>query len=190
VTVAAGMFTIATLSAQILVAQAGGEAGRSVELPLTTSLDPSHLERARGILRTLAGTWKFEIWFAGNFDGAPDASGTRVMTTLFDGLYAAWTEEVDHSQIHGQGLIGFDPGSDRFFSAAVYSVGSAPEFMSGILDTTGPRITFSPISVSPPANPGEQLSRSSELSMLDRDHFTWAALDRGWRAVFTRQAAF
>jgi hypothetical protein len=174
------ILTTAILSVRVLAAQA----------PATASLGHSHLERARGILRNLAGTWRFEIWFAGNFDGAPDASGARVVTPLLDDLCVAWTEEVDYSGIHGQGLIGFDPGSDRFFSAAVYSVGYAPEFMSGILDDAAPLITFRPIPVSPRAHRGEQLSRSSELNMLDRDHFTWAALDRGWRAVFTRQAAF
>jgi hypothetical protein len=25
------------------------------------------------------------------------------------------------------------------------------------------------------------------LTVIDPDHFTWAPLDRGWRAVFTRE---
>jgi len=52
----------------------------------------SHLEPARGMLGDLAGTWRFEIWFAGNFGGAPDVSGIRVLKALFDDLRLEWTE--------------------------------------------------------------------------------------------------
>lgn len=67
------------------------------------------------------------------------------------------------------------------------SVELTPTVSTGILERAEPLITFSPISLSPGAHPGLQLMQSSAMSMLDPDHFTWAALDRGWRAVFTRQ---
>lgn len=185
--VAAGVLAIVAASAQRLLAQGGEKANRSVELTPTVSLERPHLRPARSIFRNLVGTWRFEIWFAGNFDGAPDATGTRVVRALFDDLRVEWTEELDQSQLRGQGIIGFDSRSGRFFSTSVYNAGSAPEFMAGILDNAEPRITFRPIPLSADASPGQQLVQSSALTMLDQNHFTWTALDRGWRAVFTRQ---
>ena len=79
----------------------------------------SHVGPARSVLGSLVGTWRFEIWFAGNFAGAPDASGTRVVKALFDDLHLEWTEQVDHSRIQGRGMVGFDLSSDRFFSASI-----------------------------------------------------------------------
>ena len=97
-----------------------------------------------------------------------------------------WTEQLDHSQVQGQGIVGFDPSSDRFFSTSVYNVESAPEIMTGILDDAQPSITFRVLSVSPGAT--QQPAPSSTLAILDRNHFTWVAQDAGWRAVFTREA--
>ncbi len=185
--VAAGLFTIAAVSAQALLAQGGEKGNRAVGGASPAPRESAHLQPARGILRNLVGTWRYETWFAGNFDGAPDASGTRVVKALFDDLRVEWTEQLDHSEMQGQGIIGFDPGSGRFFSASVYSAGSAPEFTTGIVDDAEPRITFTPISLSPDASPGQQLMQSSALNVLDQNHFTWVALNRTWRAVFTRQ---
>lgn len=185
---AAGVFALLAASAQRLVAQGGEKAKRSVGSTAALAPTRAHLEPARGMLHALVGTWRFEIWFAGNFGDAPDASGTRIVRALFDDLRLEWTEALDHSEIRGQGLIGFDATSDRFFSSSVYTAGPAPEFLAGILDDAEPRIAFSPLSLSADANPGQVLVRSSTLTILDRDHFTWTALDRGWRALFTRQA--
>lgn len=182
-----GVLAIVAAFAQPLGAQGGVTVRRPVQPAPRAALERSRLEPAKSVLKSLVGTWRFEMWFAGNFDGAPDASGTRVVSTLFDDLRLEWVEELDHSPRRGQGILGFDATSDRFFSAAVYSGGSAPEFMTGILDDGEPRITFSPLPVSPGATAGQQFMRSSTLNVLDQDHFTVAALDRGWRAVFTRQ---
>jgi uncharacterized protein DUF1579 len=145
----------------------------------------SRLQPARGMLGDLVGTWRFEMWFAGNFSGTPDVSGIRVVKALFDDLRLEWTELLDHSAVQGQGVVGFDPSSDRFFSTSVYNVGSAPELLTGVLDDAQPSVTFRPLSLSPDA--GEQPAPSFTLAVLDRDHFTWVAQDRAWRAVFTRQ---
>ncbi len=171
-----------------LAAQGAKEAtGRGRPTP-PAAHPASHLQPARGILGDLVGAWRFEIWFAGNFSGTPDVSGIRVAKALFDDLRLEWTEVLDHSYVQGQGLVGFDPSSDRFFSTAVYNVGSAPELMTGILDDAQPSITFSAISISPGAGePPPPPPAASTLAVVDRDHFTWTAQDREWRAVFTRQ---
>ncbi len=185
--VAAHLLAVATAFTPGLAAQGAKEATARGKTRTTASRPTSHVEPARGTLGSLVGTWRFEIWFAGNFGGAPDATGTRVVKALFDDLRLEWTEQLDHSQVQGQGIVGFDPSSDRFFSTSVYNVGSAPELMTGILDDAQPSITFYVISVSPGAT--EQPAPSSTLAILDRDHFTCVAQDGGWRAVFTRREA-
>lgn len=187
--IAAGVFAVATAGAHSLVAQGGANAHRGITVAGTAAepLERSRLEPARNILRNLVGAWRFEIWFAGNIDGPPDVSGTRVIKTLYDDLRVEWTEELDHSPIRGQGIVGFDDRSGRFFSIAVDSAGSGAELTTGILELGEPLITFRPLAIGAGVSPAEQLVRSSALSILDQNHFTWMALDRGWRAVFTRQ---
>ena len=158
-------------------ASARGRAG-SVAPPAA-----SHAEPARGILATLVGTWRFEIRFAGNYTGAPDAAGTRVIQTLFDDQRVQWTEALDHSPMQGQGIVGFDPSSDRFFWSAVYSAGAAPELLTGVLDDAQPTVAFRPVAGDDPA----AAAAPATLALVDDDHFTWVAPDRAWRAVFTRQ---
>ena len=177
----------AALFAPGLAAQGAKEAtGRG--RPSATAVQPtSHLQPARGMLGDLVGTWRFEISFAGNFSGTPDVSGIRVVKALFDDLRLQWSEVLDHSQVQGQGIVGFDPASDRFFNTSVYNVGSAPELLTGILDDAQPSITFYAIPISPGAGDPPP-PPASTLAVLDHDHFTWTAQDRGWRAVFTRQS--
>src|SRR3989454_11931240 len=187
VAAAIGILAVAATAPRRLAAQGGERLNRTTDPAAALSLEPAHLDPARGMLRSLVGTWRFEMWFAGNFDGAPDASGTRVVKTLFDDLRLQWTEQLDHSTIQGQGVLGFDPGSDRFFSSAVYNAGAAPEFMTGTLDPAEPLVTFSSILTAPAAGPGQQLVQSSIMNMLDQNHFAWTARDHAWRAMFTRQ---
>jgi hypothetical protein len=180
--VAAGVLAVTAVVAPRLVAQGGTQALRPA------AVERSRVEPARSILGTLLGTWRFEIWFAGNIGGPPDASGTRVVSVLFDDLRVQWTEEVDHSPIRGQGFIGFDPRSGGFFSSSLYSTGSGGgEFMTGVLAQGEPVITFSPVATAPGASAEQERMQSSTWSLLDPSHFTVAPLDRGWRAVYTRQ---
>jgi len=184
--VAGCVLAVAVALAPGLAAQGAKEAGGRAKPAATVARPVSHLQPARGIVGDLAGTWRFEIWFAGNFSNTPDVTGIRVLKALFDDLRLEWTEVLDHSGAQGQGLVGFDPASDRFFSTSVYNVGSAPELLTGVLDDAQPSITFYPISISPAAGEPPP-APSSTLAVLDRDHFTWTAQDRAWRAVFSRQ---
>src|SRR5213593_377611 len=116
---------------------------------------------------------------AGNLGGDPDASGTRVVRAVFDDLSLEWTEQLDHSEIRGQGVIGFDASADRFFSSSLYSAGPGAEFLAGLLDDAEPRITFTSLPLSAEPAPGTAPVRSAALMLLDRDHFTWTPLDHG-----------
>jgi uncharacterized protein DUF1579 len=165
-----------------LAAQGGGQTRRTVAAPSPDAPAPeSAVEPARSMLRHLVGRWRVEIRFAGNFDGPPDAAGTRVVDSLFDDLRLQWTEALDSSRVRGQGFIGFDSRSGRLYSTAVYSAGSGAELLTGTLDLAEPLITFSPVASTPPAG------ATFALRMVDPDHFTWSPLDRGWRAVWTRE---
>jgi len=178
VAVLVSAIAVSTALASQLRAQGGSQARR----PAAAAAQPS-VEPARSILRHLVGRWHVEVRFAGNFDGAPDASGTRVVQTVFDDLGLQWTENVDSSQVRSQGTIGFDARTGRFYSTAVYSGGSGAELLTGTLDRAEPLVTFSPAAPAAPA-PG---AGSFTLRMVDPDHFLWAPLDRSWRALLTRQ---
>jgi hypothetical protein len=181
--VAAGMATLAATGTQTLAAQ---QANRGAAAAPLAPAERSRMA-ARSILRRLVGTWRFDMWFAGNMDGPPDVVGTRFVSALFDDLRVEWTEEIDHSPIRGRGFMGFDPRSQRFFSTAVVSAGSGAELMTGVLDPAQPLIAFSTLALAPDADSTAQVGQSSALSMLDANHFSWVALDRSWRALFTRQ---
>jgi len=144
----------------------------------------SALQPARSVLHQLVGRWRFAIWFAGNFDGPPDATGTRVVAALYDDLRLEWTETHDDSS-HSQGVLGFDPRVGRFYSSAVYSDGSGVQLLTGTPSPAEPLITFTSLTPAPKAD--RQLMESFTLTVIDPDHFTWVPLDRGWRAVFTRE---
>jgi len=144
----------------------------------------SALQPARTVLHQLVGRWRFAIWFAGNFDGPPDATGTRVVAALYDDLRVQWTETYDDSS-RSQGVLGFDSRLGRFYSSAVYSDGSGVQLLTGDPNPAEPLITFTPLTPAPKA--GRQLNESFTLTVIDPDHFTWVPLDRGWRAVFTRE---
>src|SRR6266550_9284127 len=120
-------FAVSTAVASRLRAQGGPQARR----PAAAATALPSLEPARSILRHLVGRWRVEVRFAGNFDGAPDASGTRVVQAMFDDLRLQWTEDVDSSEVRSQGTIGFDSRSGRFFSTGIYSDGSGAELLTG-----------------------------------------------------------
>ena len=169
-----------------LAAQGGQKTARPVAAtPSTDDVDQPLVQPARSVLRQLVGRWRFATWFAGNFDGPPDASGTRVVETLYDDLRLQWTEALDSSGSQSQGIIGFDPRTGRFYSSAVYSEGTGPELLTGTLSPSEPLVSFAPVVPAP--NAGRRMMESFTLTMIDPDHFTWVPLDRGWRAVFTRE---
>jgi len=161
------------------IAQGARQAGaRETEPAAESALQP-----ARSVLHQLVGRWRFATWFAGNFDGPPDATGTRVVVALYDDLRLQWTETYDDSS-HSQGVLGFDPRVGRFYGSAVYSDGSGVQLLTGTPNPAEPLITFTPL---PAPQPERRLMESFTLTVIDPDHFTWAPLDRGWRAVFTRE---
>ncbi len=185
--IAAGVLALAAVWGSPLAGQGGRRATRKVASAVRHASVELRLAAARSVLRSLVGTWHFEMRFAGNFDGPPDVSGTRVVKPLFDDKRLEWTETLDQSRVQGQGVVGYDDQSDRFFSSAVSSAGSSPELMTGTLDDAEPLITFNPLALAPDSGSARESNQAFAVALLDDDHFTTAALDRAWRAVFTRQ---
>src|SRR5205085_8687629 len=91
--IVASAIAITATAAQTLGAQGARRGVRAVASAASVQPERSGVSPARSLLHGLVGTWRFEIWFAGNLDGAPDASGTRVMRVLFDDLRVEWTEQ-------------------------------------------------------------------------------------------------
>jgi len=166
------------------IAQGALQARARGTAPAPAPAAESALQPARTVLHQLVGRWRFAIWFAGNFDGPPDATGTRVVAALYDDLRVQWTETYDDSS-RSQGVLGFDSHLGRFYSSAVYSDGSGVQLLTGDPNQAEPLITFTPLT--PASKPDRQLMESFTLTVIDPDHFTWVPLDRGWRAVFTRE---
>jgi len=59
--------------------------------------------------------------------------------------------------------------------------------MTGTLDDAEPLITFNTLALAPDSGSARESNQAFAVALLDDDHFTAAALDRAWRAVFTRQ---
>ncbi|HEY3222094.1 MAG TPA: DUF1579 family protein [Gemmatimonadales bacterium] len=183
--VAGLVFGLVIQASSHLSAQGGQQARRSASMTPSDAAPAAQpaLEPARSILRHLVGRWRVEIRFAGNFDGAPDASATRIVDTLFDDLRLQWTEVENDTHLSSQGVLGFDTRTGRFYSTAMHSGGAGAEFLTGTMNLLEPVVTFAPMA--PTA--GQQASESFKWTMVDPDHFIWAPLDRGWRAVLTRE---
>jgi hypothetical protein len=171
--------------ARHVAAQGGRKTTRPAAATPSTDVDQPSLQPARSLLHQLVGRWRFATWFAGNFDGPPDASGTRLVDTLYDNLRLQWTEALDSSASRSQGIIGFDTRTGRLYSSAVYSEGTGAELLVGTVSPSEPLVTFAPVVPAP--NAGQRLMGSFTLTLIDPDHFTWVPLDHGWRAVFTRE---
>src|SRR2546430_3004532 len=90
--VGAWVLAAAAAFAPGLAAQGAKEATGRGRPSKTVARPTSHVEPARGMLGDLVGTWRFEIWFAGNFSGTPDVSGVRRAKALVDHLPVPWTE--------------------------------------------------------------------------------------------------
>ena len=170
-----------------LAAQGGAQKRRAPAAATAGATSAVAVELAAGLLQTLTGSWRFEVRFAGNFTGAPDASGTRVFAPLFDDRRLEWTESLDSSTIGARGILGFDPRTGEFYSTAINSSGPGIELLTGSMDLAEPVILFIPIAPAAGADPSRRHMESFTLRVIDADHFMWSPLDRSWRAVFTRR---
>jgi hypothetical protein len=132
------------------------------------------------VLIALEGKWHFDLYSRG--DTLPIASGEREMRLLSDSTKLAWTETpVDQSHA-GSGFLGYNAATDAWYVVGAYAHEPNPVVLVGRADRSGRILMFDPLEIT--SRPGTYVS--SELRLVDAEHFEWVASDGGWRAVFTR----
>jgi hypothetical protein len=162
---------IATLLAvpSLLVSQA--------RVSSASASSPSGVE---AVLASLAGTWQFDLYSPGGT--APVASGQREMRLLRDSTKLAWTETFAGQADVGSGLLGYNSATGAYYILGAYTHKPDPLVLIGRADSSGHTLRFDPLDVT--SRPGTLVS--SEIRLVDAEHFEWAASDGSWRAVFTR----
>jgi len=122
------------------------------------------------------------------------------MRLLSDSTKLAWTEtpvdrphrgtsvqgyrtaaNVDQSHA-GSGFLGYNAATDAWYVLGAYAHEPNPVVLVGRADRSGRTLMFDPLEIT--SRPGTYVS--SELRLIDAEHFEWVASDGGWRAVFTR----
>ncbi len=130
--------------------------------------------RARALLETLPGEWEFTLG---------RRAGVRRIRPLYDGLAVTWSEEFSGTKIRGDGIWGYDPKRDIFFSMGVHNLPGEYGIATGKLDAVADRIVFVPEA----PRPDDKLSRSI-FQLHHRDRFTYTALipdGSGWKEAWT-----
>ena len=140
-------------------------------------------DKAAGFLTRLAGTWRFEMYAAGQ--RGPVASGQREMRLMGDSTKLAWTETFDSRSDTGVGILGHNAATDAWYVLGAYTHEPNPVVLIGRADHSAHTVTFD----AAPSDVG--LARlgtfvASELRLIDVNHFEWVSTDGRWRTVFTR----
>ena len=132
------------------------------------------------LLIALEGKWHFDLYSRG--DTLPIASGEREMRLLSDSTKLAWTETPVDRPHAGSGFLGYNAATDAWYVVGAYAHEPNPVVLVGRTDRSGRILMFDPLEIT--SRPGTYVS--SELRLVDAEHFEWVASDGGWRAVFTR----
>jgi hypothetical protein len=154
----------------LLVGQAG-QSNRS--LPSTP----------QGLLALLAGTWHFDLYAQGS-DG-PVASGQRDMRLLPDSMKLTWRETVVGRSEAGAGILGYNTATGAYYALGAVEHEPSPMILIGRADSSGYTVVFDVASTDNRlAKPGIYVT--SELRLIDPDHFEWITLGGRGRGVFNR----
>lgn len=170
-------------------------------IPSVLASQAGDYQEAKGeqnVLIALQGKWHFDLYSGGRT--VPVASGQREMRLLADSTKLAWTEtpldqpqvgrsflgywtETHLGQLHaGTGLLGYNAVTGTWYVLGAYTHEPNPLVLLGRADRSGRTLVFNPLETT--SGPGTFVS--SELRLVDADHFEWVASDGRWRAVFTR----
>ena len=132
------------------------------------------------LMMTLAGKWRFDVYSGGH--SVPVASGQREMRLLEDSTKLAWTETFVDPPRAGNGVLGYNAATGTWYVLGSYSHEPDPLVLIGRADPKGRSLVFDPVKTT--SRSGTFVS--SELRLVDAEHFEWVASDGGWRIVFTR----
>jgi hypothetical protein len=154
----------------VLVAQAGQS---NSSLPSTP----------QGLLGLLAGTWHFDLYAQGST--GPLASGQREMRLWADSMKVTWTETFVGQSKTGTGILGYNAATGAYYVLGALERQPSPMILVGRADSSGRTVVFevgsTDIRVAKPA-----IYATSELRLVDADHFEWVTLDGSWRGVYNR----
>jgi hypothetical protein len=163
------LFAAFLLLPSVLVSQTG-----TLETPVT------RISGVATVLIALEGKWHFDLYSRG--DTLPIASGEREMRLLSDSTKLAWTETPADRPDAGSGILGYNAATDAWYVLGAYAHEPNPVVLVGRADRSGRILMFDPLEIT--SRPGTYVS--SELRLVDAEHFEWVASDGAWRAVFTR----
>ncbi len=137
----------------------------------------------QGFLALLAGTWHFDLYSQG-YDG-PVASGQREMRLLADSMKLTWSETVIGRSEPGAGILGYNAATGAYYQLGAVEHEPSPMILIGHADRSGHAVVFDVASTDTRlAKPG--LYVTSELRLIDPDHFEWVTSDGRGRGVFNR----
>ena len=135
---------------------------------------------AQAVLLALAGKWHFDLYSQGQT--VPAASGQREMRLLDDSMKLAWTETFVGQSRVGSGTLGYNSATGAWYVLGAYTHEPDPVVLIGRPDPSNHALHFDPVE----ATGRPRTFVSSELRLVDAEHFQWVASDGGWRVVFTR----
>ncbi len=137
----------------------------------------------QGLLGRLAGTWHFDLYAQGS--SGPVASGQREMRLWADSVKLTWTETFVGQPKTGTGILGYNAATGAYYALGAVEHQPSPMILLGRADSSGHTVVFdagsTDIRVARPA-----IYATSELRLVDADHFEWVTLDGSWRGVFNR----
>ena len=150
----------------------------------TAGRNLGHLQGSKELVAALAGSWKFELYQRGGSN--PVLVGEREMRLLQDSTKLVWTEVIRGRADTGSGVLGYNPTNRSYYLLGAYAHQADPIILWGRADTSARSIAFDPASSDAVVLNRPGLFVSSELRVIDPNHFEWVATDGQWRAVFTR----
>jgi hypothetical protein len=150
----------------------------------TAGYGRGHRQASQDLVAALAGSWKLELYQRG--DSSPVLVGRRDMRLLQDSTKLLWTEVLRGRADTGSGVLGYNPTNRSYYLLGAYTHEADPIVLWGRADTSARSITFEPASSDAVVVNRPGVFVSSQLRVIDANHFEWVAADGQWRAVFTR----
>jgi len=135
------------------------------------------------LLAVLAGTWHFDEYSEGS--PGPVGSGQREMRLSADSMKLIWTESFVGRSDNDTGILGYNSATGAYYVLGALTHEPSPMILIGRADRSGRAVVFDV------ASTDIRLAKrgiyvTSELRLLDADHFEWGASDGRGRVVFNR----
>jgi len=102
-----------------------------------------------------------------------------------DSMKVTWSETVVGQSETGAGILGYNAATGAYYQLGAIEHEPSPMILIGRADRSGHTVVFDVASTDPRlAKPGIYVT--SELRLIDPDHFEWVTSDGRGRGVFNR----